>query len=694
MSFRWNGATGSLLKCTCPDQWLVAGTGAAATCTPPPPSRPLTSGNLVVLRVGDGTGSLSTALAQVYIDEYSPAGALVQSVGTPISVSGSDPTVGALTHSANGVFVMLAGFTGVGSGQLLSGAAPLYGPFARSAVARFDASGAVSMTTSLSATAYNGVLRAACATDGSFYILVGNATGASAGLTSIANGGGDAGLAGALASPTDVSACYAGAGATLLLARATAGAPMTGGTVVLSAQMPAAAGTTLAAPTVLNGGAVLMQTANPSYYATELAVSASGQTIYVGDLQSAGPPSPPNPSVWVSTDAGATFNPFLVGRSVTGLQLSGDEQTLFFTTPLGLFSAATSCSPLPCSNVAALAGLAYGGGKEFRGLALVPCRVGQAGPGCVPCARGTFSNVLGAATCAGSCPAGATTSNPGQTSAANCYCLANWWASSASPLACSPCPADGNSTAGASACTCANPWAYWDAPSGTCILPPSSTPTASISVSPSLTASISITPTLSTTSTASLSASPSLTSTPSLTRTPSASTTTSISSTPSQSPSPTSVPDVLLRWSFSVAPVKSTLRVSDVLGSRSVLVSITGGFASLLGVPAASVVVANVTDIGEWREAKWASAAMGPPQRRRDRTCSAPLTHHLASHPLSRLRVPHPFAQRRASPSPPRAASPRTRRRRAQCARSRRPARSACPSPCRPTWARRRRRTT
>jgi hypothetical protein len=340
-----------------------------------------------------------------------------------------------------------------------------------------------------------------------------------------------------------------------------------------------------------------MQTANPSYYATELAVSASGQTIYVGDLQSAGPPSPPNPSVWVSTDAGATFSPFLVGRTVTGLQLSGDEQTLFFTTPLGLFSVATSCSPLPCSNVAALTGISFGSGKEFRGLALVPCRVGQAGPGCVPCARGTFSNVLGAATCAGSCPAGATTANPGQTSAANCFCLANWWTSSASPLACSPCPADGNSTAGASACTCANPWAYWDAPSGTCILPPSSTPTASISVSPSLTASISVTPTLSTTSTASLSASPSLTSTPSLTRTPSASSTASITSTPSQSPSPTSVPDVLLAFSFSIAPSSSSLRPQDVVTSQRVMSAITTGFASLLGVLASQVSVKNVTDI-------------------------------------------------------------------------------------------------
>ena len=599
-NFKTNNAFSAALKCSCPDQWLVAGTGAAQMCSPPPASAALTSGNLVALRVGDGLTALTTALAQAFIDEFTPSGTLVQSIGAPLGMSGTDPTVGALTHSADGVYVVFAGVTGVGSGQTFGGATPLFGAFARAAVARFDASGAINASTTLSAAAYNGVLRSACSPDGSFYILVGNATGSNAGLTSVAHGGGDAGLARVLASPTDVSACYAASSASLLLARASPGAPSVGGTIVASAPMPAAAGAALAAPTALNGGAVLTQPGHPSYFATQLAVSASGQTIFVSDLQSAGPPSPPNPSVWVSLNAGATFDFFIIGRVVTGLQLSGDEKTLFFTTPLGLFSVATSCSPLPCTNIAALAGFTAGTGKEFRGLALVPCRVGQYGPSCVPCARGTFSDVLGAATCAGSCPAGATTSNPGQTSAANCYCVANYFKSSGAgaPLVCSPCPLDGNSTAGASACTCTNPWAYFDAPTGTCVLPPSSTPTAAASVTPSVTATISVTPSLSTTSTASLTSSPSLTSTPSLTRTPSGSTTASISATPSQSPSPTSVPDVLFAFSFSISPSSSTLRPSDVVGSQRVMSAVTTGFASLLGVLASQVSIKNVTDIG------------------------------------------------------------------------------------------------
>ena len=229
-NFKTNGATGSALKCTCPDQWLVSGTGAAQSCAPPPPAAPLTSGNLVALRVGDGLATLSTALAQVYLDEFSPSGALVQSIGTPLALSGTDPTVGALTHSSDGVFVVFAGFTGVGSGQALGGgASPSFGAFARTAVARFDASGAINASTTLSAAAYNGVLRSACSPDGSFYVLVGNASGANAGLSTVVHGGGDADLARVLASPADFVACFAASSASLFLARNAPGAPTVGG---------------------------------------------------------------------------------------------------------------------------------------------------------------------------------------------------------------------------------------------------------------------------------------------------------------------------------------------------------------------------------------------------------------------------------------------------------------------------------
>src|SRR5690242_589471 len=40
-------------------------------------------GNLVVVRVGTGSGALSSAAAPVFLDEYTPAGSLVQTIPMP-----------------------------------------------------------------------------------------------------------------------------------------------------------------------------------------------------------------------------------------------------------------------------------------------------------------------------------------------------------------------------------------------------------------------------------------------------------------------------------------------------------------------------------------------------------------------------------------------------------------------------------
>src|ERR1043166_9690103 len=51
---------------------------------------PFTSGNLVVYRVGDGSAPLSANAAAVFVDEYTPAGVLVQSITLPTAVNGSN----------------------------------------------------------------------------------------------------------------------------------------------------------------------------------------------------------------------------------------------------------------------------------------------------------------------------------------------------------------------------------------------------------------------------------------------------------------------------------------------------------------------------------------------------------------------------------------------------------------------------
>src|SRR5262249_32087651 len=93
-----------------------------------------TAGNVVVYRVGDGTTSLINTGNPVFLDEYTPAGMLVQSTATPTPASGSTNQLiasgtasseGLLTRPADGQFLLLTGYARNlgGTGSLSSTAA-------------------------------------------------------------------------------------------------------------------------------------------------------------------------------------------------------------------------------------------------------------------------------------------------------------------------------------------------------------------------------------------------------------------------------------------------------------------------------------------------------------------------------------------------------------------------------------------
>ena len=78
-----------------------------------------TPGDLVVYRVGTGTGALGSASTAVFLDEYSPNGTLVQSIAmpttagggyNPLTASGSATSEGNLTLSQNGENLVLTGY--------------------------------------------------------------------------------------------------------------------------------------------------------------------------------------------------------------------------------------------------------------------------------------------------------------------------------------------------------------------------------------------------------------------------------------------------------------------------------------------------------------------------------------------------------------------------------------------------------
>lgn len=81
---------------------LLAGAALAAAAVA---QLPMTFGNLVVVRVGDGTASLSSDIAPVFLDEYTPLGALVQTIALPTAASGANRAFGVRGSATSEAFL-------------------------------------------------------------------------------------------------------------------------------------------------------------------------------------------------------------------------------------------------------------------------------------------------------------------------------------------------------------------------------------------------------------------------------------------------------------------------------------------------------------------------------------------------------------------------------------------------------------
>ena len=131
-----------------------------------------TAGNIVVYRVGDGSVTLTGAAAPVYLDEYTPAGVLVQTIALPVAASGSNhiltaagigSTEGALTLSGNGQYVILTGYnTAVGT-LSIGGSSSTTRPRIVGLI-RYD--GIVNTSTSLTDLSSGGPVRSATSSNG------------------------------------------------------------------------------------------------------------------------------------------------------------------------------------------------------------------------------------------------------------------------------------------------------------------------------------------------------------------------------------------------------------------------------------------------------------------------------------------------------------------------------------------------
>ena len=138
-----------------------------------------TAGNIIVVRVGDGSGNLTSASTAVFLDEYTTGGTFVQSIAIPTSASGSNAPLtlsgtasseGSIVGSVDKRYLTIAGY----------GAAPLTPSIASTAsatvnrvVARIDATASMDITTKLSDASSGNNIRGAATNDGTAFWVAG-----------------------------------------------------------------------------------------------------------------------------------------------------------------------------------------------------------------------------------------------------------------------------------------------------------------------------------------------------------------------------------------------------------------------------------------------------------------------------------------------------------------------------------------
>jgi len=127
---------------------------------------------VVIYRVGDGTIALANTGNPVFIDEYTPAGALVRTTAMPTVVSGLNHRLvasgtatseGLITLSSDGRFVLLTGYDAPIPTSGLAGTTSAATP---RVIGRLDANGNVDTTTGLTDAATGNNPRSAISTDG------------------------------------------------------------------------------------------------------------------------------------------------------------------------------------------------------------------------------------------------------------------------------------------------------------------------------------------------------------------------------------------------------------------------------------------------------------------------------------------------------------------------------------------------
>lgn len=167
--------------------WFVAAAAAALSWVPATVSSaaPFTPGNIVIYRIGSteaGAPTLGTTAAPLFLDEFTPAGLLVQSVPLPTAASGANHILtgkgdatseGLITRSADGRYLLVSGYDApVGTADPSAASAAAI----NRVVGRIDAGGVIDTTTAINNAFSGNNVRSATSTNGIDIWLSGTAT--------------------------------------------------------------------------------------------------------------------------------------------------------------------------------------------------------------------------------------------------------------------------------------------------------------------------------------------------------------------------------------------------------------------------------------------------------------------------------------------------------------------------------------
>jgi len=348
--------------------WTLSGSGALAA--------PFSSDNLVIYRVGDGSSALTSAATQVFLDEYTKSGTLVQSVAVNTNVltaSGVATSDGQISRSADGHSISLTGYhAAVGTASVVSTASSTTNRVAASV----DSNGLM-VSTLLDAYNTNNI-RSATSVDGSAFYLAGTGKSTSGGVRLLGAGGtasssvrADSNLPNA-----NVVGLYGGQ----LYASASNSTPSSPGIYAIGSGLPGSAQTaTLITPLTGAGQSPY------GFYFADLSSSVAGlDTLYVADDGAGIEKFSLVGGSWVLNNVIAATGV----RGLTGQRNADGSVQLFATSDASVKSSGawagtgggasklltlTDMAGYNQSLASPLITLATAGGNEaFRGLALTP----------------------------------------------------------------------------------------------------------------------------------------------------------------------------------------------------------------------------------------------------------------------------------------------------------------------------------